>query len=95
MPRVLIEGAAMAKPLLASDVRGCREVTPPEVGLRVPVRDAPALARAMVALAADADLRARLGAAGRARALREHDLPAIVARVVAVYDRLLAARGIG
>ncbi len=67
MPRVLIEGAAMGKPLLASDVRGCREVTPAGVGILVPVRDERALTRAMLDLAADPARRAALGAAGRVR----------------------------
>ncbi len=48
-------------------------------------QDTAALASALVALAADADLRARLGAANQARAQAEYDLAAMLARYTAVY----------
>ncbi|MDB4956612.1 MAG: glycosyl transferase group 1 [Myxococcales bacterium] len=95
LPRVLMEGAAMGRPLLATDVCGCREiVVPPNNGLLVPVRDARALAAAMNTLASDEALRARLG---RDNALQARDLYAIersVALVNEVYDRLLAREGL-
>ncbi len=95
VPRVLMEGAAMGKPLLATDVRGCREVVkPPAAGLLVPVRDARALGHAMVTLANDPALRARLGAENAVRARTDYAIESAVARVNALYDRLLAARGL-
>ena len=95
LPRVLMEGAAMGKPLLASDVRGCREVVkPPRNGLLVPVGDAGALAQAMLALAADPEQRARWGADNAVEARARYDLDAVVPRVFAVYDRLLRERGL-
>jgi glycosyltransferase involved in cell wall biosynthesis len=95
LPRVLMEGAAMGRPLLASDARGCREVVrPPDNGLRAPVGDAGALATAMCALAADPARRAALGAANAVEARARYDIHAVVARVVDVYDRLLRAKGL-
>ncbi len=95
LPRVLMEGAAMGKPLLAADARGCREVVrPPRNGLLVPVRDASALARGMLALAADAELRRTLGEANALEARERYDIAAVVPRVTAVYDRLLAEKGL-
>lgn len=95
MPRVLMEGAAMGKPLLASDARGCREVVrPPRNGLLVPVRDAAALADAMRELAADPARRARWGRENACEARERYDIRAVVARVVGVYDDLLRRKGL-
>jgi glycosyltransferase involved in cell wall biosynthesis len=95
LPRVLMEGAAMGKPLLASDVRGCREVVkPPRNGMLAPVGDADALERAMLELAANADRRAAWGAANAVEARERFDLEQVVPRVVAVYDRLLREKGL-
>jgi glycosyltransferase involved in cell wall biosynthesis len=86
MPRVLMEGAAMGKPLLASDVRGNREaVTVPMGGDRVPIRSPVALARAMVAMASDPERRARAGAFNRRRALEEWDLERVIDRLERAY----------
>lgn len=94
LPRALMEGAAMGKPLLAADARGCREVVrPPHNGLLVPIRDPDALAEAMLTMASDSQRRAAWGDANAREARERYDLEAVVARVVAVYDRLLAARG--
>jgi len=70
LPRSLLEGAAMARPLIATDVPGCREVVEDGVnGYLCAVRDAGSLGRAMRRFA---DLSAveqeRLGAASRRKA---------------------------
>ena len=65
-PRSLIEAAACGLPLVASDVRGCREVVQPGYnGLLVPVHDVTALAAAVMRLGEDAALRTEMGQAGR------------------------------
>lgn len=92
--RVLMEGAAMGKPLIASDARGCRNVVRPGWGLVVPMRDAVALSRAMLRLANDASLRAEIGLHNRAAARREYDLRNVLDRVDAAYEELLARKGI-
>jgi len=67
LPRSLLEGAAMARPLIATDVPGCREVVVDGVnGLFCAVRDARSLAGAMKRLAEmSVDARAAMGHAGR------------------------------
>jgi glycosyltransferase involved in cell wall biosynthesis len=67
LPRTLLEGAAMARPLIATDVPGCRAVVEHGVnGLLCAARDSASLAGAMVEMAGlSADARARLGKAGR------------------------------
>lgn len=72
--RSAMEAAACGVPMVLSDIRGCREIgTHEEHLLLTPPGDAAALARAVDRMLTDAALRARLAAAGRARALAEFD----------------------
>lgn len=92
-PRAAMEAAANAVPVIATDVRGCRQVVDDGVtGLLVPVRDAPALASAIEALAGDAGRRRTMGEAGRRKAEAEFDDRRVVEKTLAVYERLLAGR---
>lgn len=66
LPTTIIEAAACGRPVVATDVPGCRHaVRHGETGLLVPARDAPALAAALKTLIVDPVLRQRMGAAGR------------------------------
>jgi len=68
LPRSLVEAAAAGRPIVATDVAGCREVVRDgQEGILVPRGDIDAAARALTTLAADPDLRYRLGAAANAR----------------------------
>ncbi|MDP3887541.1 glycosyltransferase family 4 protein [Hydrogenophaga sp.] len=92
LPKGLIEAAACALPLVTTDVPGCREVVSHEQdGLLVPVKDGPALARAIARLQDDPALRDRLGQAARAKALAEFDERIVVRRTLAVYAELMPA----
>lgn len=73
--RVLLEAAAMARPLIATDVPGCREVVEDGItGLLCRVRDVGSLAEAMERMIAlSHDERAAMGAAGRAKVESEFD----------------------
>jgi glycosyltransferase involved in cell wall biosynthesis/ribosomal protein S18 acetylase RimI-like enzyme len=91
MPRSAIEAAAMGKPLVLTDVRGCREVARHErEALLVPPRDPQALAAAVLRLAGDPALRERLAEATRQRARERFSEAAVAERVVGHYRRLLA-----
>ncbi len=86
IPRALLEAAACAKALVATDVPGCRDlVIDGETGLLVPPGDAAALAAAIARLLGDASLRARLGAAARARVLARYADGPIIEQTLAVY----------
>jgi glycosyltransferase involved in cell wall biosynthesis len=90
LPKSLLEAAACGRPLIATDVPGCREVARPDVNaLLVPVDDDAALADAIAQLAQDADRRARLGAASRALVEREFSSMRIGEEIVALYRELL------
>ena len=92
MPRTIIEAMLMAKPVVATNIRGSREeVVAGETGLLVPVRDAAALAHAFITLINDAGLRIRLGQSGRARALTRYDEAKVVARQIAAIRAHLPA----
>src|SRR5487761_404996 len=66
VPKSLLEAAAMARPIVATDIPGVRAIAQHQVNaLLVPPGDEAALADALVTLARDAALRQRFGAAGR------------------------------
>jgi glycosyltransferase involved in cell wall biosynthesis len=94
LPRSLVEAAASARPIIAADVPGCRAVVEDGVeGLLVAPRNAEAAARAIERLARDADLRARMGAAARARFEAEFSLDRVVAKVLAAYAGIQSGLG--
>ena len=93
LPKVLLEAASVQRAVVATDVRGCRDVVRPGVtGLLVPPRDSTALARAIERLLTAKELRARFGEAGRRFAETEFAEPVVVKQTLAVYQDLLDGR---
>ena len=91
-PRSAMEAAAMGVPVVATNIRGCREVVDHGVtGLLVPPRDPSALARAVLRLADSPSERAAMGAAAREKALREFDQQRVIDVTLETYDRLLGS----
>ncbi|HYY99344.1 MAG TPA: glycosyltransferase family 4 protein [Pyrinomonadaceae bacterium] len=89
-PRSLMEAAAMSKPVVASDVSGCRQaVFDGENGYLVPAKDAPALASKIKLLLDDPALAARLGARGRELAEERFDVEKVIGRLRGFYEELL------
>jgi glycosyltransferase involved in cell wall biosynthesis len=90
-PRSAMEAAATGLPVIASDIRGCRQVVSHgQTGLLVPLHDPTRLAAAIEQLVVDADLRRRMGLAGRRKAETEFDDRDVVAKTLAAYERVLA-----
>jgi len=90
LPKSALEAMAAGKPLVATDIPGCREaVINGETGFLVPPRDPPALAAAIRQLIDSAELRTRFGAAGRARAEQEFADSVICAQTLLVYQALI------
>ncbi len=86
VPRSLIEAAASGRPIVTTDAPGCRDlVRDGREGMLVPLRNTDAAAQALVALANDADLRRRLGAAAHARFLERFTEAEVRRRVNTVY----------
>ena len=91
VPSSLIEAAACGRPIVATDMPGCREIARDgENALLVPPRDAGALAAAIGRLADDQPLRARLGAAGRRIAKQEFSDAQVAAETLALWRAVLA-----
>lgn len=94
MPKSLLEAAACGRPLVATDVPGCREVARPgTTGLLVPPDDPAALADAIERLAQDGDLRRRFGTAARRLVEETFSSRHVGAETVALYAQLIGQRG--
>lgn len=88
LPKALLEAAACGRPMVSTDVPGCRDVVRHEhTGLLVPPRDASALASAIARLADDPELRARLGRGAREH-VRDFAEAPIVGQTLELYSRL-------
>lgn len=87
LPKSLVEAAACGRAVVTTDVAGCRDaITPGVTGVLVPVKDAAALARAVMELAHDAEQRREMGRQGRLLAEAEFDIRKIVQMHLAIYD---------
>lgn len=87
-----VEAGALGLPAVATRVDGVPEiVVDGDTGLLVPVNDSPAIAAAICELLADPARRRAFGAAARARVQRQFSREAMVAGMLAVYQRLLTA----
>jgi glycosyltransferase involved in cell wall biosynthesis len=88
-PRSAMEAAASGIPIVATDIRGCREVVDHDrTGLLVPARDPAALDAAIDRLADDDAARRRLGEAAAAKARAEFDQRRVIARTLDAYALL-------
>ncbi len=90
LPKSLLDAAACGRPLIATDVPGCREIARNDINaLLVPVDNAEALAWAIERLMKDNALRARFGAASRKIAVSEYSSGRVGGEIAALYARLL------
>jgi glycosyltransferase involved in cell wall biosynthesis len=95
-PVSLVEAQAGGCAVVSTDVGGVRDtVLPGTSGLVVPSQDVAALSQALHVVAANAELRQRMGAAGRAFALQKFSWQRLVADMDALYTELLARKGLG
>ena len=86
---VIAEGMACGRAVVVSAAGGAVELVEPEVdALTFEPGDVPGLAGALMRLAGDAPLRARLGAAARESAMRRFPAEVFATRVLDVYERL-------
>src|SRR5262249_43644554 len=90
LSRVLLEASALGVPAAAMDTGGTRDIiTHEQTGLLSSSADQ--LGDHVSRLAADPALRTRFGAAARAFIDARFDAPAVVSRIVALYEELLAS----
>lgn len=92
-PVALIEAAAAGLPAVATEVGGVAEAVGRDGAMLVPPDDPPAFATALVCLAADAELRARMGAAAQRVAVGRFGAERLLRETEALYRDL--AEGVG
>jgi glycosyltransferase involved in cell wall biosynthesis len=89
LPKVLLEAAACGRPIVTTDVPGCREVVREgENGLLVPARDAKALSDALLRLIKNPELRAEMGHRSREIVLKEFSSKKVIAQTLDLYEEL-------
>jgi glycosyltransferase involved in cell wall biosynthesis len=94
LPRVLLEGAALAKPLIATNVPGCRQVVDHgKNGLLCEVRNSASLAETMLTMIRlPQEQRTAMGAAGRVRVETEFDELIVIERYRKAIEAALETR---
>lgn len=91
VPRACMEAAAMELPVIATNIRGCREVVKHgETGILVPLRDAGALISAIEMLVTDENRRKGFGKAGRQHILKHFDHQLVLERLSNLYSQIQA-----
>jgi glycosyltransferase involved in cell wall biosynthesis len=93
LPNAVLEAMAVGLPVIATAVGGTPEIVVDGVtGLLVPPHDPDVLAKTIVHLLHDLDLRRKMGRAGRERARRGFSLERMVGQTQALYEHLLRER---
>jgi glycosyltransferase involved in cell wall biosynthesis len=91
VPVVLMEAMALERPVVTTRIMGIPELVEDGVGgLLVPPGDLPSLVAALERLAGDAELRRRLGRAGREKVLAEYDVNGSAERLQALFAQYTA-----
>lgn len=91
MPNAVLEAMAAARPVVATEVHGVRELLGDDRDQIVPPHDPLAIYGAVERLAANPSLSAAIGLRNRQRATTHFSLDAAAAQYAALYDSLLAA----
>lgn len=90
VPKVLIEAAACARPIVTTNMPGCREIVRDGVnGILVPPRDPRAVSEAILRLLANPELRVTMGGMGRSLVRREFAVERVVEETLGLYARVL------
>jgi len=95
VPRILMEAAAMGKPIITTDSPGCREtVDDGQTGFLCTPRSVESLSKAMLRVAALTDAeRQEMGQAGRAKMQRSFDERIVLDEYLCALERIFAHRG--
>lgn len=89
LPYSLMEAGALAKPVVATDIDGVRElVKHGETGLLVPVKDSERLAQSVIRLLRDKECATKLGK-NLKTAIRQHTLSRMIQKIQDLYLGLL------
>lgn len=90
LPTAILEAMAMGKPIVTTDMPGCRETVENGInGFLVPAKDSVALANAIERLILDKDLREKMGKASREIVERQFSNDVVIPQVLNLYEELL------
>lgn len=86
----ILEASAMEKPVIATDIRGCREaVDNGKTGILVPIKNPEKLAEALVYFLENPEKAREMGKKGREKVMREFDENLIFDKVKECYQKLM------
>jgi len=89
IPRACMEAAAMMRPIVASDIRGCREVVLNDsTGLLVPPRDVPQLISAIERMHKDRTAAAEMGRRARQHIVENFNISDVCKRLCDFYAQI-------
>lgn len=92
LPRTIIEAMASGKPVVATDISGCREeVVVGETGFLVPVKNPQSLAYSIGQILDNPSLAERMGLAGRRRAIEKYDEKRVIEKQLAIYKEIASS----
>lgn len=95
LPKSLIEACAVGRPVVTTDVPGCREcVREGWNGFLVPAKDSGALVKSLLQLIKDGELRVLFGQNSRKLAEQEFSLTAVIEKHREIYTELASSRGL-
>jgi glycosyltransferase involved in cell wall biosynthesis len=89
LARVLPQGLLVGRPVISYDIDGAREVVLPETGVLLKPRDLDGLAEGILFLAANPEIRTRMGQEGRARFAERFRHETMTSELRSLYERLL------
>lgn len=86
LPKVLLEAAAIGRPVITTDVPGCRDaIVADKTGLLVPVKNSSALAEAIAVLIDNPKMSQELGKQGRLLMENEFSIDKVVVDHIKIY----------
>lgn len=89
VPKVLIEAAACERPIVTTDMPGCREIVRDgENGILVPPKDVETLAETLLRLKEEPSLRQKMGGRGRQLVREEFSIEHVLEQTMEVYEML-------
>lgn len=90
LPKSLIEAAAIGRPVVTTNVPGCRDsIIPNKTGVLVPVKQVTPLVSAISCLLKDRDMCSEMGRQGRALAVEVFDINSVIEQHFEIYEELL------
>lgn len=93
VPKILLEAAAIGRPIVTCDVPGCREaVNDNKNGILIPPKSPQNLSEAIERLLSNPELRQSYGRAGREMVEEDFHVDSVVSRTLDVYDSMINKR---